>query len=76
MRAGELCALRWKDIDFVNHTISITKTYYNPTNNIKKYELLPPKTKSSIRTIEVDAVVLAELETHRARQNIVLVTCK
>ena len=71
LRAGELCALKWKDIDFEKHTISITKTCYNPTNNTKKYELLPPKTKSSIRTIEVDAVVLAELETHRARQNIV-----
>ena len=71
MRAGELCALKWKDIDFVNHTISITKTYYNPKNNTRKYQLLPPKTKSSRRVIEVDTVVLAELETHRARQNIV-----
>jgi integrase len=71
MRAGELCALKWRDIDFENHTISITKTYYNPTNNTLKYELLPPKTKTSRRIIEVDAVVLAELEKHRARQNIV-----
>ncbi|MHB8124703.1 MAG: site-specific integrase [Desulfitobacteriaceae bacterium] len=71
MRAGELCALKWKDVDFENHTISITKTYYNPKNNIIKYSLLPPKTKKSIRTIEVDAVVLAELEVHRKRQNVV-----
>ena len=70
MRAGELCALKWKDINFKEQTISITKTYYNPTNNIKKYQLLPPKTKSSIRVIEVDAVVVAELEAHRIRQNI------
>ena len=71
MRGGELCALKWKDIDFEKHTISITKTYYNPTNNTRKYELLPPKTKSSRRVIEIDAVVLAELEIHRVRQNIV-----
>lgn len=31
IRIGELIALKWKDIDFVNHTISITKTYYNPS---------------------------------------------
>jgi integrase len=34
MRVGELVALKWKDIDFDEHTISITKTYYNPNNNI------------------------------------------
>lgn len=71
MRAGELCALKWRDIDFEKRTISITKTCYNPTNNTKKYELLPPKTKKSRRVIDVDAVVLVELEIHRARQNIV-----
>ncbi|MDP4158172.1 MAG: site-specific integrase [Bacillota bacterium] len=71
MRAGELCALKWKDIDFENQTISITKTYYNPKNNIRKYQLLPPKTKSSIRIIEIDAIVLAELELHQSRQKIV-----
>src|SRR5690606_11913591 len=36
IRVGELVALKWKDVDFVNHTISITKTYYNPTNNTLK----------------------------------------
>lgn len=71
MRVGELCALKWKDIDFEKHTISITKTYYNPTNNTKKYQILPPKTKSSKRAIEVDTIVLVELEIHRAQQNIV-----
>ncbi|MEJ7276720.1 tyrosine-type recombinase/integrase, partial [Staphylococcus epidermidis] len=35
MRAGELLALKWSDIDFENNTISITKTYYNPNNNKK-----------------------------------------
>ncbi|WP_134705131.1 tyrosine-type recombinase/integrase [Ammoniphilus sp. YIM 78166] len=69
MRAGELCALKWKDINFKEGTISITKTYYNPTNNTKKYKLLPPKTVNSKRTIDIDPVVLAELETHKARQN-------
>ena len=33
MRAGELLALKWSDIDFENNTINITKTYYNPNNN-------------------------------------------
>jgi integrase len=68
IRAGELCALKWTDIDFEEQTISITKTYYNPTNNIKEYKLLPPKTKSAKRIIEVDDFVLNELEKWKTEQ--------
>lgn len=49
IRVGELVALKWKDVDFVNHTISLTKTYYNPTNNTLKYLLVTPKTRKSQR---------------------------
>lgn len=63
MRAGELVALKWKDIDFEEHTISITKTYYNPTNNTLEYQLVPPKTRKSKRTIVVDEEVIAPLRS-------------
>lgn len=72
MRVGEMCALKWKDIDFTEGTVNITKTYYNPTNNVKKYKLLPPKTKTSKRKITIDDMVLEELKKHKAKQNIVL----
>jgi integrase len=49
MRVGELVALNWKDVDFVNHTNSKTKTYYNPKNNTLKYQLDSPKTKKKTR---------------------------
>ncbi|QVV19371.1 tyrosine integrase [Paenibacillus phage AlexiD] len=68
MRVGELCALKWSDIDFSEQTVSITKTYYNPNNNIKNYTLLTPKTKSSKRVIIVDKKVLDELEQLQAEQ--------
>lgn len=45
-RTGEILALEWSDIDFENHTISITKTR---TNGLTKI----PKTKSSIREIDI-----------------------
>lgn len=69
IRAGELCALKWQDIDFENSTIKITRTYYNPDNKIFDYELLPPKTKASKRIIPVSQKVIAELKVHQARQN-------
>lgn len=71
MRAGELCALKWKDVDFESKTITITKTYYNPDNNTTAYQLLTPKTNTSKRVIEVDKAVLDELEKHKARQNVI-----
>jgi len=69
IRAGELCALRWSDVDFNAHTIKIIRTYYNPKNNIKLYELQTPKTKTSKRVIDVAERVTNELKLHQARQN-------
>lgn len=52
LRIGEVLALTLNDVDFVNKTLSITKTK-TPTG-----ELTAPKTISSIRTIEVSDTVL------------------
>lgn len=65
MRAGELIALKWSDIDFENNTISITKTYYNPNNNKKKYQILTPKTDSSIGKISVDPKIITLLSDYK-----------
>lgn len=71
LRAGELCALKWKDIDFEEQTINITKTYYNPNNNTKKFDLLPPKTEGAIRKIEVEHEVIRLLQKHQLKQKAV-----
>ncbi|SEG70224.1 site-specific integrase [Paenibacillus sp. UNC499MF] len=68
MRSGELCALKWGDIDFDEQTISITKTYYNPRNILNDYMLLTPKTKKSKRVIDVEDLVLEELKNLQAAQ--------
>ncbi|RUS42059.1 tyrosine-type recombinase/integrase [Cohnella sp. AR92] len=69
MRVGELCVLKWKDIDTVNHTISINGTLFNPEDLSNWYEILTPKTRTSRRTIDVEPMVIEELEKLRARQN-------
>ncbi|MEJ7381234.1 site-specific integrase, partial [Staphylococcus epidermidis] len=65
MRAGELLALKWSDIDFENNTISITKSYYNPNNNKRHYQILTPKTESSIGKISVDPHVIQLLKDYK-----------
>ncbi|KON83364.1 integrase [Rossellomorea marisflavi] len=72
IRVGELIALKWKDIDFKNHTISITKTYYNPNNNTVEYQLVPPKTRKSRRKIVVDEEVIDALKEHKKAQDEVI----
>ncbi|WP_102349604.1 tyrosine-type recombinase/integrase [Bacillus sp. Marseille-P3661] len=69
IRVGELVALKWKDVDFKNQTISITKTYYNPNNNTLEYQLVTPKTRKSRRKIIVDEDVIKTLMKHKEVQN-------
>lgn len=61
LRVGELCALT--EQDFVNGELRVNKTYYNPKNIIKGYELVPPKTKSSKRKIDVDEDIVEMINT-------------
>ncbi|KKC45854.1 integrase [Paenibacillus sp. D9] len=68
MRMGEVLALKWSDINFDTGFVRVTKTLYSETNNMRVYELLPPKTNASIREFDVDAKILAMLKAHKKRQ--------
>lgn len=69
IRVGELVALKWKDIDFEKHTISINKTYYNPKNNTAKYLLVKPKTKKSKRVINIDPELTELFRKYKEEQD-------
>ncbi|MBW8350730.1 site-specific integrase [Bacillus sp. IITD106] len=62
MRSGELCALQKQDILFDTNEIWITKTLYNEKNNMKEYELTPPKTEGSVRKIEMEQPIMDMLK--------------
>lgn len=55
-RKGEALALQWKDIDFKNDSVHITKTV---TNKIKgsAYAITSPKTQNSVRNIPMFKIV-------------------
>lgn len=69
MRSGELCALKWTDVNFSSKEIRITKTLYTEDNNKHNFELTPPKTKGSIRTIEVDEEIIKMLKKLKKTQS-------
>ncbi|MEY2195323.1 tyrosine-type recombinase/integrase [Neobacillus sp. BF23-41] len=69
LRIGELLALKWSDFNDNPGTLRVIKTLYNPTNNFKKYHLLTPKTKGSVRTIRINDKLVSMLKKHKIIQN-------
>ncbi len=68
LRFGEMLALNWNDIDFINKKIKITKSLSNKIEN-QKYIITTPKTKNSIREIDLDDSLLQILIEHKNREN-------
>ncbi|WP_276931465.1 tyrosine-type recombinase/integrase [Dubosiella newyorkensis] len=63
IRKGEMMGLQWKDIDFKNKTISISKTVIT-LNRLKDNPCTPPKTKNSYRTISMPKSLIKELDEY------------
>lgn len=68
MRLGEICALRWKDIDLQNQTIHINHTLQRipipDESSIKKTQIIidVPKTSSSMRVIPISKQIYPSIE--------------
>ena len=67
MRRGELCGLRWCDVDFEKKTVSVRQVI-SRLGNGKGVIVKEPKTKSSIRTIAVSKDVIESLRSWRREQ--------
>lgn len=64
LRPGELCALYEDDINFKNKDVRVTKTIYFPNNKNESFQITPPKTPGSVRTFDLDDVVLNMLHRY------------
>jgi integrase len=60
MRFGEICVLKWRNVDFAHGVIKVRETRVNG-------EELPPKTSRSIRDINMLAPVIEALREQRKR---------
>lgn len=69
LRIGEALALTWEDIDFTAGTVKVSKTLYNPTNNSGSYDLLPPKTRTSVRVVTMPHHLKQVLAAHKVESN-------
>jgi len=67
LRRSEVFGLRWRDIDFDNNVISITRA----TTRYKKYMTKKTKNQSSQRTFAVPAFVMDVLKEYRNSKKVV-----
>jgi len=71
MRKGEILALQWKDIDFENDTISVTKSIYHVGHNAM---IKSPKTAKGVRTVPLVSKLKAILLPLKAQPDYFVVS--
>ena len=80
IRIGELCALRWEDVDFKKNCLTINKTiqrvYIKDKNkNISKVIITTPKTKNANREIPINKDFLEILKKVKSDKEHYILTC-
>ncbi len=67
IRLGEICGLRWEDVDFTNNTIKIRRTIQRINNESggTRFLIDTPKTQKSIRDIPVPDFLMGYLQEYR-----------
>lgn len=67
MRAGEVLALRWKDVDLSKGTVRVERTLQPARNAPAVFDT--PKTERSRRILDIGPTVATVLREHKVRQN-------
>jgi integrase len=62
LRIGEALALRWQDVDLTTGVLTVRRTLSRKRNG---YDVKPPKTRSGLRAIPLDAATAEALRAHR-----------
>ncbi len=66
LRRGEALGLTWKSIDFDTRVIRVSQQLVDAGQGAY---FAPPKTRSGVRAVSIDAMTMAVLEAHRGRQS-------
>ena len=66
LRTGELVGLKWEDIDFENHTMTISRSM-EYRHSTKEWRVGPPKSKSGYRTVPLTDEAIEILRMQKAK---------
>lgn len=73
VRIGELCALKWSDIDLANKVIHINKTIVRVKSNENNFRTIAkldkPKSENSIRDIPISDYIIERLKYFKENSN-------
>ena len=69
LRIGEVCALKWKDIDFDAGILTVNGTQVRTKNGV---EIISPKSKTSKREIPVPSFLLEKLRSEPKKTEFVI----
>lgn len=64
LRLGEVCGLRWSDVDLDTSTLAVQGQYVRVDG---VWTWMEPKTESSRRTLMMPEFVITALRAHRTR---------
>ena len=75
LRIGELCGLKWEDIDFEKNTLSVKRTVQRVSRNGKSQVIIgSPKSRTSIRTVPIPIFMMALLRKFRSIDSLFVIT--
>lgn len=83
IRLGELCALRWSDIDLSERVLKINKTMLRIQDNFSEHHsnktkviITPPKSEDSVRSIPIPQFILSIICKMQIRPDAYILTCR
>ena len=77
LRIGEVCGLKWEDIDFNANTLSVNRTVQRIyVDKSTRVIVGSPKSKSSVRTIPLPKVVADTLKKYRNEKSMYVLSGK
>ena len=75
LRIGELCGLKWSDIDFFNGVLSIGRAVQRINKNGSSQVVIgTPKSRSSVRTVPIPEFLMTLLEKYKDYNNSYIIT--
>ena len=75
LRVGELCGLKWDDIDFDNGVLNVKRTVQRITKNGKSQVIVgTPKSKTSVRTVPIPTFVLNIMKNYKRYNDFYIIT--
>jgi integrase len=71
LRIGEVCGLKWSDIDFISKTMTVNRTIQRMTiDNKSILKELPPKSETSHRRIPIPEFLLEKLKNVKSQNSV------